>query len=69
MLLDLIHNKKARTLIRLVGGFYILIAVWIPVLYVGKNGGVLTYILPVITLIATVVYMEMASQYKTENDE
>jgi hypothetical protein len=40
-----------------------------PVFYVGKNGGVLTYILPVITLIATLVLVEMASQYKTEDDE
>jgi hypothetical protein len=65
--LDSINNKKARNLIRFTGFFYILLAIWLPVLYVGKDGGVLTYILPVLSLIATVVYIEMASQYKTRD--
>ncbi len=67
MFLDSINNKKARNLIRFTGFFYILLAIWLPVLYVGKDGGVLTYILPVLSLIATVVYIEMASQYKTRD--
>jgi hypothetical protein len=69
VIFDLIENRKLRLSLRVTGFFYIVFAIWMPVFYVGKNGGVLTYILPVITLIATLVLVEMASQYKTEDDE
>ncbi len=69
MIFDLIENRKLRVSLRVTGFFYIVLVIWLPVMHVGKNGGVLTYILPVIALVATLVLVEMASQYKTENDE
>ena len=69
MIFDLIENRKVRVTLRATGFFYIILAIWLPVIYVGKDGGVLTYILPIIAFIATLVLVEMASQFKTEDDE
>ena len=69
MIFDLIENRKLRVTLRATGFFYIILAIWLPVMYVGKDGGVLTYILPIISFIATLVLVEMASQFKTEDDE
>ena len=69
MIFDLIENRKLRVTLRAIGFFYIILAIWLPVMYVGKDGGVLTFILPIIAFIATLVLVEMASQFKTEDDE
>jgi hypothetical protein len=69
VIFDLIENRKLRVTLRATGFFYIILAIWLPVMYVGKDGGVLTYILPIISFIATLVLVEMASQFKTEDDE
>jgi hypothetical protein len=69
VIFDLIENRKVRVTLRATGFFYIILAIWLPVIYVGKDGGVLTYILPIIAFIATLVLVEMASQFKTEDDE
>ena len=69
MIFDLIENRKLRVTLRATGFFYIILAIWLPVMYVGKDGGVLTFILPIIAFIATLVLVEMASQFKTEDDE
>ncbi len=69
MIFDLIENRKLRVTLRATGFFYIILAIWLPVMYVGKDGGVLTYILPIISFISTLVLVEMASQFKTEDDE
>jgi hypothetical protein len=69
VIFDLIENRKLRVTLRAIGFFYIILAIWLPVMYVGKDGGVLTFILPIIAFIATLVLVEMASQFKTEDDE
>jgi hypothetical protein len=69
VIFDLIENRKLRVTLRATGFFYIILAIWLPVMYVGKDGGVLTFILPIIAFIATLVLVEMASQFKTEDDE
>jgi hypothetical protein len=69
VIFDLIKNRKLRVTLRATGFFYIILAIWLPVMYVGKDGGVLTFILPIIAFIATLVLVEMASQFKTEDDE
>lgn len=69
VLLDLISNRKLRLSIRVLGFFYILFSIWIPVMAVGSKGGFLSYLLPVLSLIGTLILIEMVSTYKIKDDE